>query len=128
MIEIFRVLAEGTGVSPRRFAVSPLRRSLRYQLVWNGRASQSAFIRVTRSSIRGLLAPWVSSWPAGPPARFRLLEAGAPVDERQVARAATALLVGLRLVDLERGGIAHPAPVPARPPGRGGPPPPPPAP
>jgi hypothetical protein len=33
MIEIFRVLAEGTGVSPSRLAVSPLAGALRYQLV-----------------------------------------------------------------------------------------------
>ncbi len=52
MMEIFRVLAEGTGVSPSRLAVSPVARSLRYQLVWKGRASHSAFIRVTRSRIR----------------------------------------------------------------------------
>src|SRR6266700_1963820 len=80
MMEIFRVLAEGTGVSPSRLAVSPVARSLRYQLVWKGRASHSAFIRVTRSRIRvSLHRGW--SWLAGPPARFCLVEAGTPVDE-----------------------------------------------
>jgi hypothetical protein len=33
MIEIFRVLADGTGTSPRRLEVAPVVKSLRYQLV-----------------------------------------------------------------------------------------------
>ena len=33
MIEIFRVLADGTGTSPRRSDVAPVVKSLRYQLV-----------------------------------------------------------------------------------------------
>src|SRR5438552_8061833 len=49
MIEILRVLADGTGTSPARFAVSPLLQSLRYQLDWNGSASHRAFICLARS-------------------------------------------------------------------------------
>src|SRR5437867_1815822 len=54
---------------------------------------------------------------ACPPACLGLVEAGAPVDERQIARAAPARLVGLRLVDLEGGGVEHDAVVVARPAG-----------
>jgi hypothetical protein len=36
-IEILRVLADGTGMSPRRSAVAAVRHSLRNKLVWNGR-------------------------------------------------------------------------------------------
>src|SRR6266852_7105820 len=48
-IEILRVLAEGTGTSPRRSARRPLTRSFRYQLVWNGSASQRASRRAASS-------------------------------------------------------------------------------
>src|SRR5690349_18738302 len=49
MMEILRVLAEGTGTSPRRSARSPLARSFRYQLVWNGSVSQRASRRAASS-------------------------------------------------------------------------------
>ena len=51
MIEIFRVLADGTGTAPSRAARRPVARSCRCQLVWNGSASHSAWSRVTRSFI-----------------------------------------------------------------------------
>src|SRR4026209_1942846 len=50
-MEIFRVLAEGTGTSPSRSARAPRSRSCRYQLVWKGRASHSAFIRLIKASM-----------------------------------------------------------------------------
>src|SRR5215475_5160573 len=50
-MEILRVLAEGTGTSPIRFAVRPDLRSFRYQLVWKGSASHIAFICFARASI-----------------------------------------------------------------------------
>ncbi len=55
-IEILRVLAEGTGTSPRRSARCPLARSFRYQLVWNGSASQRA-LRRPASSLHGVTPP-----------------------------------------------------------------------
>src|SRR5262250_2205586 len=51
MIEIFRVLADGTGTAPRRSARSPLARSFRYQLVSKGSASHSSSSRLARSRI-----------------------------------------------------------------------------
>src|SRR5512134_1195916 len=48
-IEILRVLAEGTGTSPRRSARAPEARSFTYQLVWNGSASQRASRRAASS-------------------------------------------------------------------------------
>src|SRR5712691_5389248 len=51
MIEILRVLADGTGTSPRRSARSPLARFFRYQLVSNGSASHSSSSRLARSRI-----------------------------------------------------------------------------
>src|SRR6267142_2354288 len=54
-IEILRVLAEGTGTAPRRSARCPLVRSFRYQLVWNGSASQRA-LRRPASSFMALLS------------------------------------------------------------------------
>src|SRR5215831_140097 len=65
MIEILRVLADGTGTVPKRSAVAPVARSFRNQLVWNGRASHRSFRRSTRSRIGRLLRstcpvePWV---------------------------------------------------------------------
>src|SRR5260370_24539409 len=49
MIEILRVLAEGTGTSPSRSARAPVAQSLRYQLVWNGSVSQRASRRAARA-------------------------------------------------------------------------------
>jgi hypothetical protein len=51
MIEIFRVLADGTRMSPCRSARAPVAVSLRYQLAWNGTASHSASRRSTSSRI-----------------------------------------------------------------------------
>jgi C4-dicarboxylate transporter len=76
MMEIFRVLAEGTGVSPRRSARAPVVRSLRYQLVWKGRTSHSAFISWMSSCMA------FSSGAGGAPAGLGLVEAGAAVDQR----------------------------------------------
>ena len=55
MIEILRVLAEGTGTPPKRSARAPVARSFRYQLVWNGSASHSSLNFWTRSRMVGLL-------------------------------------------------------------------------
>src|SRR5439155_11970225 len=60
MIEILRVLADGTGTSPRRSALAPVAKSLRYQLAWKGAASHSSLRRFTRSRIDCLLC-------SGPP-------------------------------------------------------------
>src|SRR5438128_6068259 len=49
MMEIFRVLADGTGTSPRRSARSPLVRSFKYQLVSNGSPSHSSSSCLARS-------------------------------------------------------------------------------
>src|SRR5262245_338898 len=102
MMEILRVLAEGTGRSPRRSARQPVARSFRYQLVWKGRASHSSF-RVFSSAC--MVVPPISGRsrrPGGAPARLGLREPGTAIDEGEVARAAPALLVGGRLVDLQR--------------------------
>src|SRR3989454_4164843 len=56
MIEILRVLADGTGTAPRRSALAPVARSLRYQLAWNFSASHSSLRRLARSRIEGLLS------------------------------------------------------------------------
>src|SRR4029453_5982977 len=56
MIEILRVLAEGTGTSPRRLAVVPVARSLRYQLTWNSALSHSSLRLFIRSRIGRLLS------------------------------------------------------------------------
>src|SRR5262245_1368073 len=53
MIEILRVLADGTATSPRRSAVAPVARSLRYQLTWNSALSHSSSRRFTRSRMAG---------------------------------------------------------------------------
>src|SRR5881628_493584 len=60
MIEILRVLADETGTSPRRSALAPVAKSLRYQLAWKGAASHSSLRRFTRSRIDCLLC-------SGPP-------------------------------------------------------------
>src|SRR5262249_36406263 len=54
MIEIFRVLAEGTATLPRRSAAAPLARSFRYQLTSNSAPSHSSLRLLTRSRM-GLL-------------------------------------------------------------------------
>src|SRR5262245_1519551 len=51
MIEILRVLADGTGMSPRRLALAPVARSFRYQPVSNSARSHSSSSRFTRSRI-----------------------------------------------------------------------------
>src|SRR5690242_20335944 len=51
MIEILRVLADGTTTSPARSAVSPVFKSLKYQLVVYGCSSQRAFSFAIRSDI-----------------------------------------------------------------------------
>src|SRR3989442_1863091 len=56
MMEIFRVLAEGTGTPPKRSARWPLTMSFTYQLDGNGCASHSALRRTTRSR----MGRWVS--------------------------------------------------------------------
>src|SRR5262245_21186944 len=107
MMEILRVLAEGTGRSPRRSARRPVGRSFRYQLVWKGRASHSS-LRVFSSAC--MVVPPISGRsrrPGGAPARLGLREPWTAIDEGEVARAATVLLVGGRRVDLERRGIDH---------------------
>src|SRR6185503_16167810 len=49
MIEILRVLAEGTGTPPKRSARWPVVMSLTYQLDWKGSASHISLRRTTRS-------------------------------------------------------------------------------
>src|SRR5437867_6421381 len=61
MIEILRVLADGTGTSPSRSAVAPVARSFRYQLAWKSAASHSSLRRFTRSRI-----DWLLSFPSAP--------------------------------------------------------------
>src|SRR2546428_3860326 len=61
MIEIFRVLADGTGTSPSRSARAPVARSFRYQLAWKFAASHSSLRRFTRSRI-----DWLLSFPSAP--------------------------------------------------------------
>src|SRR2546429_8106917 len=56
MIEILRVLAEGTATSPRRLAVAPLARSRRYQLTSNSALSLSSLRRFTKTRIGGPLS------------------------------------------------------------------------
>src|SRR5437870_12949640 len=75
MIEILRVLADGTGTSPRRLAVAPVARSFRYQPVWNSARSHSSSSRFARSRIAW---PPLSSLPSprtSRPARYHGLTA-----------------------------------------------------
>src|SRR4029453_8453698 len=51
MIEILRVLAEGTATLPRRSASTPLARSLRYQLTSNSPPSHRSLRLFTRSRL-----------------------------------------------------------------------------
>src|SRR6185436_13899230 len=51
MMEILRVLAEGTGTPPKRSARAPVARSFKYQLVWKGSASHSSLNFCTSSRI-----------------------------------------------------------------------------
>jgi hypothetical protein len=55
MIEIFRVLADGTGTSPSRWALAPVARSFKYQLAWKPAASHISSSRFTVSRIDSLL-------------------------------------------------------------------------
>src|SRR5207253_11105805 len=51
MIEVLRVLAEGTATFPRRSAATPLARSFKYQLTSNSARSHSSLRFFTRSRI-----------------------------------------------------------------------------
>src|SRR5262245_27820589 len=86
MMEILRVLADGTGSWPSRSASSPVRRSLRYQLVRNGWSSHSACSCAVSGAIM-LDTPFVvgsGMVPSGaPPYVGRVLVVGQADDARQ---------------------------------------------
>src|SRR5206468_3596353 len=78
MIEILRVLADGTGTSPIRSARAPVARSFRYQLAWNGTASHNPFSCSTRSCMTFLLRSTAGDKPSRCDSRSALVQPDVP--------------------------------------------------